>query len=72
MQTGTVPVERLWGTLLNFFPPQMRFADHVWMLFLLDLAFLRFNWMHFHGHGLAAPAWAAGDTRLQQRADALL
>ena len=70
MQSGTVPVERLWAIVQAMFPAQARSMSEDWFVFLSHLAFLRVNYLHFNGPSL--PGWAKHDALLKESSDALL
>jgi hypothetical protein len=63
--TGAVPVERLWSSLKGIFPVAERNMTQEWMELLLDLAFFRHNYTHFHSRGL--PSWTHNDSVLASR-----
>ena len=67
MQTGTVPVERLWSNLGDFIPDAARTVSLHWFRLLADLGFLRFNYRHFNHASL--PDWTEGDVLLAERID---
>lgn len=67
--SGTTPVERLWGNAECFFPKDARRIAEPWFNFLSDLAYLRYNYRHFHHKTL--PTWTRGDSLLAERADLL-
>ena len=51
MQSGTVPVERLWANYTQFFPEAATGLSREWWDFLNDLGYLRYNYRHFnHDH----------------------
>ena len=55
VQSGTIPVERLWASLLDMLPGAARDMSESWFALVADLSFLRFNFRHFH-HRLI-PTW---------------
>lgn len=65
MQTGTVAVERLWASLLEYMPRAARTMTEPWFRFISDLMFLRYNYRHFHSGMM--PPWADGDALLAER-----
>ena len=69
MQSGTVPVERLWSNIQTFLPVQARQISGTWFSFLSDVAYLRYNYRHFNHH--SCPAWTHSDTLLAERAETL-
>lgn len=70
MQTGTVPVERLWSQIQHIFPKETRSMSYAWFQLLANLAFLRVNYHHYNGR--AYPGWCERDSVLKQSLDALL
>ena len=70
MQTGTVPVERLWSNYVDFFPKAARSLGPHWWGLLNDLGFIRYNYMHFNHSDL--PAFARGDVLLAERMDTMV
>jgi hypothetical protein len=62
VQSGTVPVERLWASMQEMFPDGGRNMSLEWYTVLALLFFLRFNFRHFH-HKLL-PTWTENDARL--------
>ena len=70
MQTGTVSVERIWATLLDWLPPRARsICFERWQVLAL-LIFVRFNAMQFQSGAL--PNLCRGDSLLSQHLDVLL
>jgi hypothetical protein len=67
--SATTPVERLWGNAESFFEDTARRIQEPWFNFLSQLAFLRYNYRHFHHQTL--PTWTRGDSLLAERADLL-
>ena len=65
VQSGTVPVERLWECLKGMLPRSARTLSLRWFNMLSQLAFLRFNYRHYSSCGL--PPWAEQDSLLAQR-----
>ena len=70
MQTGTVPVERLWSTAQCILPSQARNMRLPWFRFLADMAYLRINFQHFNGPSL--PGWCRNDAVLKESFNSLL
>lgn len=70
MQTGTVPVERLWSSLLAFFPEAGRRMSRPWWDLLAMLSYMRFNYRHFNHSTL--PTFVEGDALLGERIDMLV
>ena len=69
VQSGTVPVERLWSSLVNMFPKSARVISLPWFTLLSNVAFMRFNFRHFH-KALTAD-WTEGDSLLSERMENL-
>jgi hypothetical protein len=69
MQTGTVPVERLWSSLKSMLPVEGRNMSRSWLELLLDLAFFRYNYRHFRSKTL--PSWTQDDSLLASRLESL-
>ena len=70
MQSGTVPVERLWAQFKQAFPAEARTMRlPLWQL-LASLCYLRFNYRHYN-HG-CLPALTEGDSLLAKRLDTLV
>eukprot|EP00973_Karenia_brevis_P059866 8332747-Karenia_brevis.AAC.1 len=67
MQTGTVPVERLWAGFEDYFPKASRSMGLEWWMLIASLCFLRYNYRHYHHKGL--PGWMEGDCLLAERID---
>ena len=70
MQTGTVPVERLWANYIDFFPKAARGLGPEWWGLLNDMGYLRYNCRHFNHSDL--PPFARGDVLLAERMDNLV
>jgi hypothetical protein len=70
VHSGTVPVERLWANIGDFFPKSATRMSADWFAFTANLAFLRFNYRHFHKVGL--PPWALDDVLLHERMESSL
>ena len=70
MQSGTISVERHWAAYKSYFPVQQRSLTLPTFELLSDLAFLRFNWCHYHKPAL--PSWTFKDPVLAQRSHELL
>ena len=69
VQSGTIPVERLWASLSSMFPDGSRCITLEWFTLLSNLAFLRFNYRHFHTGLLAS--WTEGDSLMSERLENL-
>ena len=69
VQSGTVPVERLWSSLVSMFPKSARVISLSWFTLLSNVAFMRFNFRHFH-RALTAN-WTEGDSLLSERMENL-
>jgi hypothetical protein len=69
VQSGTVPVERLWSSLLDMVPSSTRLMSEEWWELLANLAYLRYNYRHFNHRKL--PTWTEGDSLLGQRIETL-
>jgi hypothetical protein len=69
VQSGTIPVERLWASLQDMFPRAARKMSRQWFDILVALTFLRYNYRHFH-HRLL-PTWTEGDSLMAERIDNL-
>ena len=69
VHSGTVPVERLWASLLDMFPTQARVISEDWFAVLADLSYLRYNYRHYHARTL--PGWTETDSLLAARLDNL-
>ena len=69
VHSGTIPVERLWSILSSFLPAASRCITHKWFEFISELAFLRYNYLHFHKGDLAT--WTKGDALLAQKIELL-
>ena len=65
MQTGTVPVERLWAGLLWMFPTEATQLGMDWFNFLAKISYFRFNYRHFHCS--SSPAWTEQDSLVAER-----
>ncbi|CAJ1379993.1 unnamed protein product [Effrenium voratum] len=68
--SGTIPVERLWANIGRFIPKEATNISEAWWSFLSNLAFLRFNYRHFHKHGL--PGWAREDTLVHEQVEGVM
>eukprot|EP00435_Cladocopium_sp_Y103_P075461 s20_g58.t1 len=68
--SGTIPVERLWANICNFFAKEATNISEPWWVFVSNLAFLRFNYRHFHKQGL--PAWAREDTLVFEQVESIM
>ncbi|CAK0847656.1 unnamed protein product [Prorocentrum cordatum] len=69
VQSGAVSVERVWGSLLDMFPDQARNVSPEWFALCSKVAFLRFNYRHFHAG--RSPPWCDGDPLMAERLDRL-
>ena len=69
VQSGTVSVERVWSSLLDMFPDQARNISPEWFALCSKVAFLRFNYRHFHAG--RSPPWCDGDPLMAERLDHL-
>ena len=67
MQTGTVPVERVWASIRDMFLASARKMTNAWWQLLANLLFLRTNYLHFDHSCL--PGWCEGDALLAERID---
>ena len=67
VQAGTIPVERLWASLKDMLPNAARMVSLEWFEMLSKLAFMRYNYRHFH-HRLL-PSWAESDSLIAERLD---
>ncbi|CAK0817381.1 unnamed protein product, partial [Prorocentrum cordatum] len=70
VQSGTVPVERLWECLKGMLPRGARALSLRWFNVLSQLAFLWFNYRHY-GTGCLPPR-AERDALLAQRLEAVV
>lgn len=69
VQSGTVSIERVWSSLLDMFPDQARNISPEWFALCSKVAFLRFNYRHFHAG--QCPGWCHDDPLLAERVDHL-
>ena len=69
MQTGTIPTERFWASLLEMLPPGARNVSRQWFEILLLVCFLRYTYRHFGAGRL--PTWCERDSLLAGRLDEL-
>ena len=65
VQSGTIPVERLRASLGDMLPAAARLMTPEWFQVLASLAYLRYNYRHFH-HRLL-PSWTESDSLLAER-----
>ena len=65
MQTGTVPVERLWTGLQWMFPTEATQLGMDWLNFLARIAYFRYNDRHFYCQ--SGPAWTEQDSLVGER-----
>ena len=70
VQSGTLPVERLWSHFSSFFPSQQRSITEPMFKLLSGLGYLRYNWGHYNRP--AQPTWTRGDALLAQRSAEML
>ena len=68
--SGTTPVERHWSNAAAFFNNAGVNMSERWFTFLSNLAFLRYNYRHFHKCTL--PSWCRSDSLLSERSEMLL
>lgn len=67
MQTGTLPCERLWASMLDMLPSSCRCMTERYFVIVSQIVFLRHNLRRFAGGYL--PPWAREDSLLAQRLD---
>lgn len=67
MQTGTLPCERVWSSVLEMLPGPSRCMSERYFKMVTQILFLRHNLRHFAGGYL--PPWAREDSLLAQRLD---
>jgi hypothetical protein len=67
VHAGTIPVERLWASMKEMLPDAARLVSLEWFEMLSKLAFMRYNYRHFH-HRLL-PSWAESDSLIAERLD---
>ena len=67
VHAGTIPVERLWASMKDMLPNAARLVSLEWFEMLSKLAFMRYNYRHFH-HRLL-PSWAESDSLIAERLD---
>ena len=67
VHAGTIPVERLWASMKEMLPDAARLLSLEWFETLSKLAFMRYNYRHFH-HRLL-PSWAESDSLIAERLD---
>ena len=70
VQTGTVPVERVWSALKSFFPAASRRMSRPWWDLLAMLSYMRFNYRHFN-HAVL-PSFTDGEALLAERIESLV
>ena len=70
VHSGTVPVERLWNSLQDFFPKASRRMCLEWFELLARLSYMRFNYRHFNHSVL--PTFTDGDALLTERIENLI
>ena len=69
VQTGTVPVERLWSALVSFIPDESRQMERAWWDLLAMVSYMRYNYRHFNHACL--PTFTEGDALLAERIENL-
>ena len=67
VHAGTIPVERLWASMKEMFPDAARLVSLEWFEMLSKLAFMRYNYRHFHH--LLLPSWTETDSLIAERLD---
>ena len=67
MQTGTIPAERFWSSLLEMLPDSTKNVSLEWFEILLHLCYLRYTYHHFGSRRL--PTWCERDSLLAGRLD---
>ncbi|CAK0812479.1 unnamed protein product, partial [Prorocentrum cordatum] len=70
MQSGTVPVERLWANFVRYFPDAARGMSRDWWDLLNNLGYMRYNFRHFN-HPRLDP-WTRGDALIAERIDNMI
>ena len=70
VQSGTVPVERMWSILASMIPPASKLVSPRWFNVLAMLMYVRVNFRHFNSRGSAG--FAERDSLLHQRLETLL
>ena len=70
VHSGTIPVERLWSNIGKYFPKEATSISEEWWGFLSNLAYLRFNYRHFHKQGL--PPWAREDALVHEHVESIM
>ena len=70
VHSGTIPVERLWSNIGKYFPKEATSISEEWWGFLSNLAYLRFNYRHFHKQGL--PPWAREDALVHEQVESIM
>ena len=69
VHSGTVPVERMWSSYKDMMPLATRVRSVAWFNLLSKVAFLRYNYRHFHAKRL--PKWSDRDALLAERLETL-
>ena len=64
VHSGTIPCERLWANIVDFFPLSSRTMKRECFDLLNALAYLRYNWRHFNRN--ETPTWCEGDSLLAE------
>jgi len=67
VQSGTIPVERLWSYFVSLWPQQSRNVTETTFEFFSLIGFLRYNYAHYHKHEQSQEPWARRDPLLQQK-----
>ena len=71
VHSGTIPVERLWSNIGKYFPKEATSMSEEWSRgFVSNLAYLRFNYRHFHKQGL--PPWAREDALVHEHVESIM
>ena len=70
LQSGTVPVERIWSSADDMIPTKARTVTEGWFELLADLIYLRHNYRHFKAQTM--PTWCRGDSVLAERLEELI
>ena len=63
-------MERLWSNIGKYFPKEATSISEEWWGFLSNLAYLRFNYRHFHKQGL--PPWAREDALVHEQVESIM
>ena len=70
VQSGTVPVERVWSQFKQACPSGAQRMRLPWWTLLAPLCYMRFNYKHFNQASL--PSFTEGDALLAERIDGLV